>query len=334
MNSRKILIMVFSGLAILISGCNRTALVKTPLPDSDQLNTIVAGTMAVIEQPTTTAAPPENVSQEPAPATEIPEDTNTPLPTETPTQTLTPSPAATSTLAGARVYGKVCYPSEVIPAQTAYFQDTETDQVVELPIAENQTSYEINLPPGTYVAYTWLPDFSWGGLYSHAVPCGLTAECDDHSALPFDLDSGDIVQNIDLCDWYHGPFDIPYPPDYNTGEVTGSITGALSYPSESIPPLRVVAYNTSTGYWYWVGTAANQSGYLIEDLPPGTYNVVAYTEHGLAGGYSDYAACGLVSGCGGHGLVNVPVEAGKTASGIDPGDWYAPEGSFPPDLTR
>ncbi|MGQ9553761.1 MAG: hypothetical protein ACUVWR_06595 [Anaerolineae bacterium] len=35
--------------------------------------------------------------------------------------------------------------------------------------------------------------------------------------------------------------------------------------------------------------------------------------------------------CADHSLIGVEVRAGETTTGIDPGDWYAPEGAFPPD---
>jgi hypothetical protein len=115
----------------------------------------------------------------------------------------------------------------------------------------------------------------------------------------------------------------------------GTIIGTLSYPSEGIPPLRVVAFEANTGEYSYVDTATNQSTYTI-DLPVGTYNVVAYSiggdgfPTGLSGGYSQAVPCGLSVDCTDHSLIDVSVTVGATASGVDPGDWYAPDGSFPP----
>jgi len=39
--------------------------------------------------------------------------------------------------------------------------------------------------------------------------------------------------------------------------------------------------------------------------------------------------CGLSAGCEDHTLLPIIVIEGQTAS-ADPGDWYAPEGTFPP----
>jgi hypothetical protein len=112
---------------------------------------------------------------------------------------------------------------------------------------------------------------------------------------------------------------------------TGMIAGSLSYPSEWIPPLRVVAFDAATmAAAGSVDTQENDSFYTIE-LPVGTYYVVAYTMDGmLSGGYSQAVPCGLTVACTDHSLIPVQVLANMSVPDIDPGDWYAPPGSFPP----
>lgn len=109
------------------------------------------------------------------------------------------------------ISGKICYPSQYIPEMTAYFENTTTGQITTLPIALNQNTYGIFLPPGEYTAYAWLPDFSLGGTYSKAVPCGLTTSCTDHSLIKFQVTSGSNINGIDICDWYDLP-SVPTPP--------------------------------------------------------------------------------------------------------------------------
>jgi len=117
---------------------------------------------------------------------------------------------------------------------------------------------------------------------------------------------------------------------------TGAIAGKVSYPSDFIPPLRVVAFATDNSGWYEVRTEVNQRTYVLEGLPPGTYTVVAYAEDadgqvtGYSAGYSQSVPCGLSVDCLDHTLIDVEVRPGETTVGIDPGDWYAPEGAFPP----
>jgi hypothetical protein len=117
---------------------------------------------------------------------------------------------------------------------------------------------------------------------------------------------------------------------------TGSISGTLGYPAEGIPPLKVVAFEAGTANNYFVLTAQNQTSYQIDNLPPGTYHVVAYTTGGeswptgLAGGYTQSVPCGLSVDCTDHSLIDVIVTAGQVSAGADPTDWYAPDGTYPP----
>jgi hypothetical protein len=111
----------------------------------------------------------------------------------------------------------------------------------------------------------------------------------------------------------------------------GSISGNLSYPSEGIPPLRVVAFRTDIDQYFYVDTLQNQSTFQIDNLPAGTYHVVAYTMDGaLSGGYSQAVPCGLSVDCSDHSLIDVAVSDGQVSGGVNPADWYAPQGSFPP----
>ncbi len=124
----------------------------------------------------------------------------------------------------------------------------------------------------------------------------------------------------------------------------GTITGNLSYPSEFIPAMRVAAFSLTNGEVYFLDTAKGQGVYSI-NVPPGTYYVVSYPYQGVpgntgqadsymlgggpyAGGYTNMVPCGLSAGCDDHALLAVVVERGQTVK-ADPGDWYAPEGTFP-----
>ena len=111
----------------------------------------------------------------------------------------------------------------------------------------------------------------------------------------------------------------------------GSVSGALSYPSEFIPPLRVAAFSVDGYNYRYVDTMQNQATYQITGLAPGKYHVVAYVMDGsYAGGYTFAVPCGLSVDCADHSLIDVTVNAGEDTPGIDPADWYAPDGTFPP----
>lgn len=231
------------------------------------------------------------------------------------------------------VEGKVCYPSSFIPEMTVYLQSANSAAVVEVPIALNQQTFSAELEVGSYTAYAWLPAFEFGGSYSHAVACGLSVECTDHSLVTFDVTSGSTTGGIEVCDWYGQPGDIPYPPGVQPpaqeSNDPGSLSGTLSYPSSFIPAQTIVAFSVSQpGNYYYVTTSDGTSYYQIGNLPAGEYQVVAYT-NGLAGGYSFAVGCGLSVNCTDHSLVTVEVKSGQDMGGINPQDWYAPDGSFP-----
>jgi hypothetical protein len=133
-------------------------------------------------------------------------------------------------------------------------------------------------------------------------------------------------------------------PSNNT-QLNATITGKLSYPSEFLPSMRVVSFSLTDGKAYFVDTAKGQSEFSI-DVPAGTYYVVSYPYEGIAGnigqvdsytlgggpfagGYTQMVPCGLAYGCDDHTLLPVTVTEDQTVT-VDPGDWYAPEGTFPP----
>jgi hypothetical protein len=309
---------LISGL-VLLAACNMPSRTGVPQSAESTLQTLVAVQLTQVSQQNTTAtSEPERATAtqtiQPAQVSPSPSATVTP----TATATISPTPQ------GDNVLGKICYPSQGMPAMTAYFEETTTHAVVELPIAAGQDHYAILLPPGKYLAYAWLPDFSYGGLYSQAVACGLKTTCKDHQPLPFEVKAGETLANIDLCDWYAGPFNVPYPPGKEPTQITGGISGGLDYPAGSAPELHVVVYNAATHNWYYVVTNPGAGSFRIDQLPPGEYQVVGYDPDGNAGGHADAS----------HNLINVTVKAGEVTGGVDLNDWNAPPGAFPPDPTR
>ena len=126
-------------------------------------------------------------------------------------------------------------------------------------------------------------------------------------------------------------------PTFHPVAATGSISGTLMYPASGIPSLRIVAFQVGAPNYYHVDTAFGQNSYQLDNLPPGTYRVVAYVipgggfNAGPVGGYSQMVPCGLQYGCDDHTLIDVVVTAGHVTTGVNPNDYYAPEGTFPPN---
>lgn len=112
----------------------------------------------------------------------------------------------------------------------------------------------------------------------------------------------------------------------------GKVEGRLSYPSEMIPELLVVAFNSQdNSEFYYVKTDLNQASYEIE-LPEGNYYLVSYVldeEGNYGGGYTEAVGCGLSVECEDHSLIEVKVKDNALLDNIDLTDWYAPENTFP-----
>ncbi len=243
-------------IVLLLVACNLPT-IKSSTPTSDLPGTIVAQTLQAISSPQ--ASPPSS------PVAETPT-----LPVVTPTSNV------------AEVKGMVCYPHAEPRPITLYFQETRTGILSQVSITDNRKEYTVTLQPGRYIAYAWTPDFTDSGSHS---ACGANADCKDATPLAFDMLAGQIYTGIDICDWTHGPYDVPYPPGFQPEATLGTIEGEISgYPYGSLPEMAVIFFSQSTKYWYWIGTTAGQIYFSINDLPPGDYQVVAYDGSGHAGG--------------------------------------------------
>ncbi|HLE16059.1 MAG TPA: hypothetical protein VI776_15025 [Anaerolineales bacterium] len=180
------------------------------------------------EPPPTKVLPTATATHAPSPtATPLPGGaypTETPLPPypgqpageTTPYQEPPPPPTPTRqpdepTEPGA-ITGEICSPEENIPPMTVYFENVETWVLSTLPIKKGQSSYSLDLDPGQYIAYAYEKHAkAKGGLYSQAVPCGLTAGCTDHNPVVFTVDTGQTLNGIDICDW-SAPETVPANP--------------------------------------------------------------------------------------------------------------------------
>jgi hypothetical protein len=305
MQSRKIILSVVVILAALLTSmCTPT----TGEPDFAATLISMQLTQTAMVVPPTIAPPP----------------TEPPQPDPTATQPAPPPPQTGS------ISGILAYPSEGIPPLrvVAFAPDSSSFYIETGP---GQNIYSIpNLPPGEYRVVAYTLDGALSGGYSQAVPCGLNVECVDHSLIPVMVVAGQDVPNINPVDWYAPPG--VFPPDPTVAQAAGSISGSLSYPSEFIPPLRIVAFEIRSGAFFYIDTAQNQTTYTISGLPPGVYQVVAYViGMNLAGGYTQAVPCGLTAECTNHTLIPINLNPGDNLTGIDPGDWYAPPGSFPPN---
>jgi len=117
----------------------------------------------------------------------------------------------------------------------------------------------------------------------------------------------------------------------------GTISGSLSYPSESLPALGVCAKSVTGEEMFctyqMIPDQQYKYGYGYEiDVPPDTYNVFAhlvddanalsgYTDEERAY-YSEFVTCGLLFDCPSHAPIQVTVGRNAHLQDIDPADWY------------
>ena len=101
-----------------------------------------------------------------------------------------------------QVWGKVCYPEETVSEMTIYFLEINTQNLIEVSLAETQNSYEIELLAGVYVAFARLANNDIGGGYTQFVRCSETIlSCTDHSLVPFLVQENHVYTDADICDW-------------------------------------------------------------------------------------------------------------------------------------
>lgn len=253
------------------------------------------------------------------------------------------APTATPAAQTGSISGELSYPSEGVPPLLVVAFNTTTGQYYWVQTAQNQSTYQIdNLPIGKYTAFAYaLPDGKLVGAYDQFYVCGLHQGCNDSSLIEVDVQAGAVTPNINPGDWYGDPTQWPPMPNDPSipnlgvgGEAvgTGGIAGQLSYPSSFIPSMVVVAFSVDSSSYRYVVTLENSSTYQIDGLAPGNYFVVAYpaNDSSYPGGYSQAVPCGLLASCTDHSLLPVEVKSGEVAQGINPGDFYAPPGTFPP----
>jgi hypothetical protein len=126
---------------------------------------------------------------------------------------------------------------------------------------------------------------------------------------------------------------------------SGSISGSVSYPAGVLPAQTIYAIATDGSRFYTVETSFGQSTYTMLGVAPGDYFVFSAAPNFLPGqpsssagsqsgyrfpaGYTTAVPCGLSIACTDHTPISVHVASGPPTSGVDPVDWYGPNGSFP-----
>ena len=91
--------------------------------------------------------------------------------------------------------GAFYYPSEFNPPLILYFENAATGDVIQFSIIENNPTYRVLLPNGTYYAYAWAPGYNLQGAYVN----------DNLTMKPFVVKGGQLTSGINLTDWSINP---------------------------------------------------------------------------------------------------------------------------------
>ena len=111
------------------------------------------------------------------------------------------------------VQGKLCFPSEYVPAMNVYLKSTGSDRVYKLVSKQNQQAFIFKkIPEGNYVAFAYTQESTSldlnnkkskaSGGFTQFVPCGLSVDCKDHTLISFKVNKGKTTDAISICDWY------------------------------------------------------------------------------------------------------------------------------------
>jgi hypothetical protein len=98
------------------------------------------------------------------------------------------------------VWGEVCYPSDILPPITIYFQNVGTLEIIYHALGKGGTPYRVELPGGVYIAFAWPNDRYFAIAYTEYVRCGGGERCTDHSLVPFLVRPGNVTTGVDICD--------------------------------------------------------------------------------------------------------------------------------------
>lgn len=139
-----------------------------------------------------------------------PEEANLPLELSPNYEPLTESPIEKVGVLVGTVSGKLCYPSEFLPAGTIEAKEINTQTVETMAYAGSEGNvenmYTMALSPGTYVM-RYNTGFA-SGYHTHTCPTGIEASCNaanQREHIQVRVEAGEVITGVDLCDFYYTP---------------------------------------------------------------------------------------------------------------------------------
>jgi hypothetical protein len=131
---------------------------------------------------------------------------------------LKPCPGAALAAQPGVIEGSLSYPSEFIPPDMTICAENlatkkiySTSQHLKAKKYTYKVGYKLEVPPGDYQVYAYLPDPAKYGAgypkdyrayYSEFVKCGMSVDCPSHAPITVKVTGGETVSGIDPMDWY------------------------------------------------------------------------------------------------------------------------------------
>lgn len=138
------------------------------------------------------------------------------VPTNAYVPTVPSSPNDTEGVATGTIMGKLCYPSEMIPAGQIEAKRVGDNMVFVQNYAGSQqgggNTYSFPLEPGTYNVRYAPQGSSLYGYHTTVCLTGLETTCGDtnpRQMVPATIVGGQTVVGFDLCDFYYQPQNAP-----------------------------------------------------------------------------------------------------------------------------
>ena len=110
----------------------------------------------------------------------------------------------------ATINGKLCYPSNFLPKGEIVAKETKTNKLTTIDYGGEFSTYKIEVDPGEYVLrYQAHASGNEDFLSGYYTKCAINSSADicnaddGHELIKVNVSGGDVVNNVDLCDFYY-----------------------------------------------------------------------------------------------------------------------------------
>lgn len=163
-------------------------------------------------------------------------------------------------------------------------------------VEDGEETFSLNVSPGTYYLFAFSESGGWGGYSDDGFTLTkLYVESDQQS-------SNILIKSpeISVCGYYFG---LPASPDGHFEALAGAsedclsallenapsfIEGQVKLDDEITPPMMIYAADPVTDKWFSIDMKSGSDSVSFSlKVPPGSYQIFAFSESGIWGGYTE-----------------------------------------------